>query len=302
MLLGKRLGGISVARLKSNTQLKPVKKADLQVVKPVKTTKYSDIDLNNWKAYDHVKTDTLWEFPSRLKEGGHSNEYHGNYIPQIAQQLYERFTKKNDIVLDLFFGSGTSGIEAINMNRRCIGVELKEDLAEKVSEKFTPKQRVTDVRVISADSASVQAKEKVKESLEIMGEEYAQLLILHPPYDDIIKFSDKKEDLSNCESTEQFYDLFEKVAKNGYDLLEKGRFAALIIGDSYKNSEVQPLGFECMARMMKLGFKLKGIIVKDIQGNERAKGRTANLWRYRALAGGFYIFKHEYIMIFQKVK
>ena len=288
-----------MARLKANTKLKPVKKADLQVVKPVKTTKYSDIDLNNWKAYDHVKTDTLWEFPSRLKDGGHSNEYHGNYIPQIAQQLYERFTKKNDVVLDLFFGSGTSGIEAVNMGRRCIGVELKDDLAEKVSEKFTPKQLVTDVRIICGDSASVEVREKVQASLDIMREEKAQLLILHPPYDDIIKFSDKKEDLSNCESTEQFYDLFEQVAKNGYDLLEKGRFAALIIGDSYKNSEVQPLGFECMARMMKLGFKLKGIIVKDIQGNERAKGRTANLWRYRALAGGFYIFKHEYIMIFQ---
>ena len=93
-----------------------------------------------------------------------------------------------------------------------------------------------------------------------------------------------------------------KLPKNGYNKLEKGRFAALIIGDSYKNSEVQPLGFECMARMMKLGFKLKGIIVKDIQGNERAKGKTANLWRYRALAGGFFIFKHEYVMIFQKVK
>ena len=137
-------------------------------------------------------------------------------------------------------------------------------------------------------------------ALDIMGEEKAQFLILHPPYDDIIKFSDKKEDLSNCESTEEFYDLFEKVAKNGYDKLEKGRFAALIIGDSYKNSEVQPLGFECMARMQKLGFALKAIIVKDMQGNERAKGKTANLWRYRALAGGFYIFKHEYVMVFQK--
>ena len=291
-----------MVRLKSNTKLKPVKKADLQVVKPVKTTKYSDIDLNNWKAYDHVKTDTLWEFPSRLKEGGHSNEYHGNYIPQIAQQLYERFTKKNDVVLDLFFGSGTSGIEAINMNRRCIGVELKDELAEKVSEKFTPKQLVTDVNIICADSASEIAKEKIKARLDIMGEEKAQFLILHPPYDGIIKFSGKKEDLSKCETTKEFYDLFEKVAQNGYDLLEKDRFAALIIGDSYKNSEVQPLGFECMARMMKLGFRLKGIIVKDIQGNERAKGRTANLWRYRALAGGFYIFKHEYVMIFQKVK
>ena len=54
--------------------------------------------VKQWKNYDHVKTDTLWEFPSRLKEGGHSNEYHGNYIPQIAQQIYERYTKKGDVV------------------------------------------------------------------------------------------------------------------------------------------------------------------------------------------------------------
>ncbi len=291
-----------MARLKTNTKLKPTKKADLQVVKPLKTTKYSDINLNDWKNYGHIKTDTLWEFPQRLREGGHSNEYHGNYIPQIAQQLYERFTKKNDVVLDLFFGSGTSGIEAVNMGRRCIGVELKDELAESVSEKFTPKQLVTDVNIICADSTTELAKEKVKARLDIMGEEKAQLLILHPPYDDIIKFSDKKEDLSNCETTEEFYDLFEKVAQNGYDLLEKGRFAALIIGDKYADSQLIPLGFECMKRMNNVGFITKSIIVKDMQGNERAKGKTANLWRYRALAGGFYIFKHEYVMIFQKVK
>lgn len=286
--------------VRGNTRLKPVPKPDLQVVKPVKTTKYSDIDLNNWKDYDHVMTDSLWEFPSRSRENGHSNEYHGNYIPQIAEQLYERFTKKNDIVLDMFFGSGTSGIEAINMGRRCIGVELKDELAESVSEKFTPKQLVTDVNIICADSASELAKEKIKARLEIMGEEKAQLLILHPPYDDIIKFSDRKEDLSNCSSTEEFYDLFEKVAKNGYDLLEKGRFAALIIGDKYADSQYIPLGFECMRRMNEIGFTTKAVIVKDIQGNERCKGKDANLWRYRALAGGFYIFKHEYVMLFQK--
>ncbi|MBR1753906.1 RsmD family RNA methyltransferase [bacterium] len=288
----------------ARTNLKVVKQqADLKLVdaNAVKTTAYNDINLKQWRNYSHVKTDTLWEFPSRLKEHGHSNEYHGNYIPQIAQQLYERYTKRRDVVLDLFFGSGTSGIEAINMNRRCIGVELKDELAELVSQKFTPKQLVTDVNIICGDSASELAKEKVKARLEIMGEKQAQFLILHPPYDDIIKFSDKKEDLSNCSSTEEFYDLFEKVAKNGYDLLEKGRFAALIIGDSYKNSEIQPLGFRCMERMNRLGFVTKAIIVKDIQGNERAKGKTANLWRYRALAGGFNIFNHEYVMIFQKV-
>ena len=277
--------------------------AKLKVVddSAIKTTAYSDINLKQWRNYEHIKTDTLWEFPSRLKEGGHSNEYHGNYIPQIAQQIYERFTKENDVVLDLFFGSGTSGIEAVNMKRRCIGVELKDDLVETVSKKFTPKQLVTDVNIICADSTSIDAKEKVQARLEVMGKKNAQLLMLHPPYDDIIKFSDRKEDLSNCATTEEFYDLFEKVAQNGYDLLEKGRFACLIIGDKYANSQHIPLGFECMARMNKLGFITKAIIIKDMQGNERAKGKNANLWRYRALAGGFYIFKHEYVMIFQKV-
>jgi len=173
----------------SNLKLQP-KKVDLQIVKQpeVKTTKYSDINLKKWRDYGHILTGTLWQFPSRLKQHGHSNEYHGNYIPQIAQQMYERYTKKGDIVLDLFFGSGTSGIEAINMNRRCIGVELKDELAESVSEKFTPKQLVTDVNIICADSASELAVEKVKARLDIMGEEKAQFLMMHPPYDDIIKF------------------------------------------------------------------------------------------------------------------
>jgi len=277
-----------------------IKKPDLRVVEKPKTTAYNDIDLRNWKLYSHIKTGSLWEFASRDKTNGHSYDYHGNYIPQIATQLFERFTKKNDIVLDLFFGSGTSGIEALHMDRRCIGVELKQEMVDYVSEKFTKKQLVTDVNIICGDSTSEEAKEKVQARLEIMGKKQAQFVMLHPPYDDIIKFSDKKEDLSNCATTEEFYDLFERVAKNAYDLLEKGRYAALIIGDEYKNSRVIPLGFECMKRMENVGFITKAIVVKNIVGNEKAKGKTANLWRYRALAGGFNIFEHEYIMTFVK--
>ncbi len=277
-----------------------IKLPELRVVQKPKTTKYNDIDLKNWRVYSHIKTGSLWEFASRDKTNGHSYDYHGNYIPQIATQLFERYTKQNDVILDFFFGSGTSGIEALNMNRRCIGVELKEEMTKYVAEKFTQKELVTSVNIICADSTTEIAKEKVKARLEIMGKKQAQFVVLHPPYDDIIKFSDKKEDLSNCSSTEEFYDLFEKVAKNAYDLLEKDRYAALIIGDEYKNSRVVPLGFECMKRMEKVGFITKAIIVKNITGNEKAKGKTANLWRYRALAGGFNIFEHEYIMTFVK--
>lgn len=294
-----------MAKNVTKKQSKEANNQSLRVVKAPNTKPYNDIDLNNWKLYSHIKTGSLWEFSSRDRSNGHSYDYHGNYIPQIASQLFERFTKKNDIILDLFFGSGTSAIEAVNMERKCIGVELKQDMVDYVSKKFSKKELVTDVNIICGDSTTEETKEKIKARLEIMGKNSdkreAQFVVLHPPYDGIIKFSDKKEDLSNCETPEDFYFQFEKVAKNAYDLLEKGRFTALIIGDEYKKSRLIPLGFECMQRMENVGFVTKAIIVKNITGNEKAKGKNANLWRYRALSGGYNTFDHEYIMTFQKV-
>lgn len=284
-------------------QRKKLPAVDLKVISgntAKKTKPYNDIDLNNWKAYEHVETGTLWMFSARAKGNGHKFTYHGNYIPQIAEQLYSRYTKPDDVVLDLFLGSGTSAIEAVNMGRRCIGVELKPELALQVEDSVKSIGGRNLVDVISGDSSSESTKQEIQQSLENIGREKAQFLVLHPPYADIIKFSDKKEDLSNCETTEEFLEMFKAVAKNGFDLLENGRYAALIIGDKYAKGELIPLSFLCMQKMNEIGFKTKSIIVKNIEGNEIGKGRTGNLWRYRALAGGFNIFKHEYIMIFEK--
>ena len=74
----------------------------------------------------------------------------------------------------------------------------------------------------------------------------------------------------------------------------------MVIGDVYKESEVKPLGFYVMD-MIKRNFdvKLKGIIVKNIEGN-RGKLGSGGIWRYRALSSDYYIFKHEYIFVFKK--
>ena len=276
--------------------------AGLQVVHEVpkkKTRGYNDIDLNRWREYEHIETGTLWNFKTREKGNGHSYDYHGNYIPQLAHQLYTRFTKKGDVVLDMFLGSGTSAIEAVNMGRRCIGVEIKRDMVDYVEEKFSQEERNKMVKVINGDSSSGTITKHIKATLAGLEEEKAQFLVLHPPYADIIKFSDLEKDLSNYAKTEDFLLQFGNVAKNGYDCLEKGRYAALIIGDKYSDSKLDPLGFKCMEMMNKAGFITKSIIIKNIE-NTLAKGKDANLWRYRALSGGFYIFKHEYVMIFQK--
>ncbi len=261
---------------------------------------YSDIDLANWRDYDDILTDSLWVMNSRTNTHGHSFDYHGNFIPQIPHQMFSRYMREGEIVVDWFLGSGTSAIEAVNLKRRLVGVELKAELVEHVKSKL-PAEAVGDcIRLVQGDSTTDATRERVVGELAEMGSEHAQLAILHPPYADIIRFSELNSDLSNKSSTDDFLDAFEKVAKNAYDTLAPGRFAILVIGDKYADGQLDPLGFKCMQKMNDVGFKTKSIIVKNIEGNELAKGKNNNLWRYRALAGGFYIFKHEYVIVLFK--
>ncbi|GAB4448882.1 MAG: hypothetical protein Kow0031_31390 [Anaerolineae bacterium] len=263
---------------------------------------WSDIDLNRWRDYDHVETDSLWLYGSRASGDGHKLDYHGNFIPQIATQIFTRYSRAGEIVLDMFLGSGTSAIEAVRLNRRCVGVELKADLVDYVAGKLEPAAAAGQVRLLQGNSANPAVVKQVRQAFAAMGQTHAQLLMLHPPYADIIKFSGQADDLSNATSTAAFLDGFEAVARHGFELLAPGRFAALVIGDKYEKGELTPLGFWCMERMNRVGFKTKAIIVKNIEGIEKGKGKAANLWRYRALAGGYYIFKHEYVMVFFKPK
>jgi DNA modification methylase len=268
---------------------------------PPLTTGYNDIDLRRWKEYPEIETGSLWIIPSRARGEGHTLDYHGNFVPQIATQTFLRFSREGDVVLDLFLGSGTAAIEAHRLGRRCLGVELRADLVARVEEKLPSAVAAGQVRCLVGDSAAEVTRDHVRAVMaDAWSKSAADLLVLHPPYADIIRFSDDPADLSNAPTTEAFLAAFARVARNGYDLLAPGRFAVVVIGDKYAGSELVPLGFLCLQAMNDAGFRTKSIVVKNIEGNEVGKGRSNNLWRYRSLKSGFYLFKHEYVLILQK--
>jgi len=257
---------------------------------------FNDIDLNDWKESE-IWTDSLWIIDKREKTGKHSGFYHGNFVPQVPKQLISRYTKKNEIVFDPFVGSGTTAYEAENLGRHFIGVDIQEELIKSVKNKVDNKDYFSEL--ILGDSTKDETFVKVNRILNNHKKNNIHLAILHPPYADIIKFSNLEEDLSNSKSLKDFLGKFSLVIKNTIEILEKGRYLAIIIGDKYTQGKWIPLGFYCMNEAQKLGLTLKSVIIKNMEGN-RAKQNKEGIWRYRALASDYYIFKHEYILIFKK--
>ena len=260
--------------------------------------KYNDLDPQKWKEYDDVNTDSLWIIDKRDNSGAHNGDYHGNFVPQIPHQLFTRYTKKGEWILDPFMGSGTSLIEAQRMERNSIGIELQPQVAKDAQRRIQTEQRdYCSARVFVGDSRLID----MDKLMQYAGIRKVQFVIMHPPYWDIIKFSDISNDLSNTSSLDEFLAAFGGVIDNSTRHLERNRYCACVIGDKYANGQVVPLGFYCMNKFLEKGFLLKAILVKNF-GETKGKSNRQGIWRYRAITNDFYIFKHEYIFVFKKVR
>jgi hypothetical protein len=266
-------------------------------LREIRQGKINDINLLRWKEYDGILTDSLWLLDRRDGSGGHSAWYWGNFVPQIPRQLMLRYTKAGDWVLDPFAGSGTTLLESARLGRNCLGIELQASVAKKV------RSALKDLRDHTGSTVDLEVGDSrtfnIHGSLQAHGARGVQLVILHPPYHDIIKFSKNRHDLSNAPTPNRFAKRFGEVVDNVSSVLDSGRILAVVIGDKYEKGEWIPLGFMLMSEVLKRQYRLKSIVVKNFE-ETTGKRSQKELWRFRALAGGFYVFKHEYIFIFQK--
>jgi len=87
--------------------------------------------LNNGKQMKNV-----W----RINAPGKEEKFHGKHPTQKPIELLNRIllasSKKNDLVLDPFCGSGTTGIAAIELGRRFVGIDTEEEYLELAKKRF----------------------------------------------------------------------------------------------------------------------------------------------------------------------
>ena len=132
-------------------------------------------------------------------------------------------------------------------------------------------------------------------NLFFIPDEHVDLICTHPPYADIIKYSeDIEEDLSRLKIAD-FLEEMKKVAGECYRVLKKDKFCAILMGDTRKKGCMVPMSFDVMKIFEEAGFTLKELIIKE-QHNCRATG----YWKTNSVKYNFLLIAHEYLFVFRK--
>ena len=191
------------------------------------------------------------------------------------------------MVLDQFAGGGTTLVEAKLLNRDIIGVDVNDVALERCREK-------TDFDIENA-KGKVYIKKGDARNLDFVPNESIDLICTHPPYADIIKYSeDIPEDLSLLK-VKDFLEEMKNVAAESYRVLKKDKFCAVLMGDTRQKGHMIPMSFEVMRIFEDAGFKLKELIIKE-QHNCKATG----YWKTNSVKYNFLLIAHEYLFVFRK--
>lgn len=100
-----------------------------------------------------------WEFANEDTQYASHNihRYSGKFIPQIARSAIQLLSDPKELVLDPYLGSGTTALEAILLDRTCIGVDINPlaILISKVKTTVIPVKQLEEFRERLIESVNV---------------------------------------------------------------------------------------------------------------------------------------------------
>ncbi|OAT86594.1 TRM11 family SAM-dependent methyltransferase [Candidatus Arthromitus sp. SFB-turkey] len=244
--------------------------------------------ITRWEPEDFkIETTTHWSFPKRGDWATHDSKWRGNWSPYIPRNILLRYSKENDLVLDQFAGGGTTLVEAKLLNRDIIGVDVNDIALARCREKTTFNYEGANgkVYIYKGDSRR----------LDFIQNNSIDLICTHPPYANIIEYSeDLSDDLSRL-NVNDFLKEMNKVASESYRVLKKDKFCAILMGDTRQKGCMIPISFQVMKIFEGAGFKLKELIIKE-QHNCKATG----YWKTNSIKYNFLLIAHEYLFVFKK--
>ena len=244
--------------------------------------------IKKWEPEDfELEMTTHWSFPKRGDWATHDAKWRGNWSPYIPRNILLRYSQEGDLVLDQFAGGGTTLVEAKLLNRDIIGVDVNDVALERCRDKVDFEHE--------GANGKVYIRKGDARDLNFVPDESIDLICTHPPYANIIKYSeDISEDISLLKIP-AFLEAMKDVAAERYRVLKKDKFCAVLMGDTRQKGCMQPMSFDVMKIFQDAGFTLKELIIKE-QHNCRATG----YWKTNSVKYNFLLIAHEYLFVFRK--
>lgn len=231
---------------------------------------------------------TAWSFPERGNWATHNPKYRGNFAPQIPRNLILKYSKEGDFILDPMVGSGTTLIEAKLLHRDADGIDINQD-AVSISKKALEFDYKTKSKqnVLIGDARDL-SKYKTNS---------VDLVITHPPYLNIVQYSQNKleKDLSSIGSVPKFFDEMKIIAQELFRVTKEDHYCAILIGDTRKGQHYLPLSYYTLITFLKAGFVLKEEIIKAQHNCVYSKRWVQSAEKYN-----FYLIMHEHLYVFRK--
>ena len=244
--------------------------------------------ITKWEPEDfELEMTTHWSFPKRGDWATHDAKWRGNWSPYIPRNILLRYSQEGDLVLDQFAGGGTTLVEPKLLNRDIIGIDVNDVALERCREKsgFEHDGAEGKVYIRKGDARN----------LDFIPDDSIDLICTHPPYANIIKYSEDIEaDLSRLK-VKDFLEAMRPVAAECRRVLKKGKFCAILMGDTRQKGCMVPMSFEVMRIFQDAGFQLKELIIKE-QHNCKATG----YWKTNSVKYNFLLIAHEYLFVFRK--
>jgi DNA modification methylase len=221
--------------------------------------------------------------------------------------LIELLTKRNDVVLDIFAGTGTTLTACYKTGRVGAGIELMPEWIEVAEKKIA---NVTGSAYEYGKHNLFLKQGDSREILSRMNPEVVDFIITSPPYYKIMKnpkneratkrarlglattFGHSDKDLGRIENYDRYMAEIKAVYKECYRVLRPGKFMAIIIADLITEGRFIAHHIDTVLKVCECGFVLRGVqVVMD----HWRRGST-----YGIPTGFLLSFRHHYVLIFQK--
>ncbi len=121
------------------------------------------------------------------------------------------------------------------------------------------------------------------------------LVCTHPPYADIVHYTEGHPADISFHDVDTFVDDMKTVAQECLRVLKTGGICAMLIGDTRKNKHVVPIGFRTIEVFINQGFRLKDLIIK-----RQHNCRTDGFWYSSSIKHNFLLLAQEYLPVFVK--